>query len=114
VQRMTLLAGVLLPVLLLAAGCLGGVRRGEALDRPIILQTPAEERGQLIYMKNCYRCHQGGEGGLGPSLYCPLPDAVIRVQVRHGLEAMPAFPPAMISDHDLDDLLAYLKAVRRS
>lgn len=112
-RRVALWAGLLMPVLLLA-GCFRSVRRGEALDRPVLLHTPEEARGQLVYMKNCYRCHQGGEGGLGPALNRPFPDAVIRTQVRHGLGAMPSFPPDMIRDCDLEELLAYLKAVRRS
>jgi mono/diheme cytochrome c family protein len=111
-RAFALAAAVLLP--LSAAGCLWNVRRGEALGRPVVPQTPAEAHGRLVYMKNCYRCHQGGEGGLGPALNRPLPDVLIRTQVRHGLGAMPAFPPNQLADGDLDDLLAYLKAVRRS
>lgn len=90
-----------------------GIRRGEALGRPIDLETAAEKHGQLVYMKNCYRCHQGGEGGLGPVINLPLPDLLIRTQVRFGLGAMPAFGHDLISDDELDALLAYLKAVRR-
>ena len=113
-RRVSLAAGMLLPVLLLAGSCLGDVRRGEPLGRPIRLRTPAEAQGQLVYMRNCYRCHQGSEGGLGPALNRPLPDRLIRTQARLGLGAMPAFAPEALSDGDLDDLLAYLKAVRRS
>jgi hypothetical protein len=112
-QRVSPWAGIVIAVLL-AGGCIGGVRRGEPLGRPVILHTPAEAHGQLVYMKNCYRCHQGGEGGLGPALNRPLPDRLIRTQVRLGLGAMPAFAPQALSDSDLEDLLAYLKAVRGS
>jgi mono/diheme cytochrome c family protein len=108
-----LLAGGL-TLVLLAAGCRTGFRRGEALGRPVVPETAAEAHGRVVYMRHCYRCHQGGEGGLGPALNYPLPDWVIRLQVRRGLGAMPAYPADVISDTDLEDLLAYLKAVRRS
>jgi mono/diheme cytochrome c family protein len=110
-RAFALAAAVLLPLL---AGCLSNVRRGEALGRPVVPQTPAEAHGRVIYMKNCYRCHQGGEGGLGPALNHPMPDFVIRTQVRRGLGAMPALPPHQLDDGDLEDVIAYLKAVRRS
>jgi mono/diheme cytochrome c family protein len=37
---------------------------------------------------------------------------LIRFQVRHGLGAMPAFSEKEIGDRELDDLVAYLKALR--
>jgi mono/diheme cytochrome c family protein len=108
-------AGALLPIVLLLAGCLVfDVRRGEPVGRRVLVQSPAEVHGQIIYMRNCYRCHQGGEGGLGPALNWPIADPLIRLQVRHGFGAMPAFARAQISDSDLNAIIAYLKAVRRS
>lgn len=108
-------AAVLLPIVMFLAGCLVfDVRRGEPVRRPIRVQSPAEVHGQVIYMRNCYRCHQGGEGGLGPALNWPIADPLIRLQVRHGFGAMPAFSRAQISDSDLNAIVAYLKAVRRS
>jgi hypothetical protein len=35
------------------------------------------------------------------------------VQVRHGLGTMPAFSEREISDGELDDLVAYVKALRK-
>lgn len=95
-------------------GCATGLRRGEALRRPVVVSTPAEADGQRVYMRHCYYCHQGGEGGLAPALNLPLPALAIRTQVRLGAGAMPAFSPEMISDVELDHLIAYLKLLRRS
>ena len=44
-------------------------------------------RGQKVFMSTCNRCHPGGRGGLGPSIY-KKPGFVIRFQVRNGLGVM--------------------------
>lgn len=100
--------------LITCAGCATGLRRGEPLRRPVIVSTPAEARGQWVYMRHCYSCHQAGEGGLAPALNLPLPALAIRTQVRLGAGAMPAFPSNVISDAELDDLILYMKLQRRS
>ena len=81
---------------------------------PLPLDDPQVERGRVVFMEKCQACHPGGEAGLGPALNDkPLPGFVKRFQVRHGLGAMPAFPEEEIGDDELDDLLAYLAALRR-
>ena len=74
----------------------------------------AEARGRVVYMKNCYHCHQGGEGGLGPALLRLAPGPVIRTQIRAGLGAMPGFSHDEISPADMDALIPYLKTSRKS
>ena len=63
-------------------------------------------------MQNCDRCHPGGEAGLGPAINS-VPGFVKRFQVRHGLGAMPAFQEDRISDKELNNLLKYLKAMKK-
>jgi len=62
-------------------------------------------------------CHPGGEGGLGPSLNDkPLPAFAKKLQVRTGLvgfNIMPAFNKHQIPSEDLDDLMRYMKALRK-
>jgi len=100
--------------LMLAAGC-STARRSEALNNTPALQTESERRGQLVFMQHCHTCHTGGAGALGPGINDkPLPGFLIRFQVRRGLGAMPAFSEEKISAADLDDLLVYLKALRRA
>ena len=91
---------------------------------------PANEqqaRGEIVFSNYCSKCHDGGHSGLAPGIL-PVPDALIRFQVRHGLGVMPAFPeteqanlPGTTDAHpnwrrrlhaQLDDLLAYLDAIR--
>jgi mono/diheme cytochrome c family protein len=54
-------------------------------------------------MINCHQCHPGGGGGLAPSINDkPLPEGLIKTQIRQGLGAMPAFTEKHLSDADVD------------
>jgi mono/diheme cytochrome c family protein len=90
-------------------------------------RAPRSERlksGFQVYVKNCLACHRlnrVGPGDLGPDLNYPMSptryfvEGVLRQYIRdpqsvraHPRSAMGAFPPAMISDAQLDDLISYL------
>jgi hypothetical protein len=92
----------------------GYYRRGEAVGRPVIISDPQQLLGQVVYSRNCYQCHQGGDGGLGPALLRLAPGPIIRTQIRAGLGVMPGFSPCEINAAEMDALIAYLKASRRS
>jgi|SRR5579884_633623 len=95
------------------AAC-GSARRGEPIAGPIVLTTETARHGQVVFMRNCYQCHPGGEAGLGPAINNkPLPQFLIRYQIRHGFGAMPAFTEDQLSSTDLTALLEYLQALRR-
>jgi mono/diheme cytochrome c family protein len=101
-------------VILLCAmlgACAYAPRHSEPLTGPFKPVTDAEARGQRVYAQYCSKCHDGGRASLGPPLL-PAPDAVIRMQVRIGLGAMPAFPETLLPARDLDDLMAYLNRIR--
>ena len=103
--------GILLAALALAA-C-GSPRRSAAIDGPMRIEEQAVERGRVAFYRHCHECHPGGEAGLGPSLNeKPLPEFLIRFQVRHGLGAMPSFSEDEIGGRELDELVRYLKARR--
>ena len=116
-RRRTLLMitdGLLLgaTVILLSWGC-GSARRGVPLTESVP-QTPAVQRGQVVFMQHCHMCHPGGSAGLGPALNNkPLPGALIRFQVRNGLGAMPSFSRDHISDEQLGDLVEYVVILRK-
>jgi mono/diheme cytochrome c family protein len=104
------LAFVAAAALMLACGA---GRRGEPLVGRMDLADPAVAHGRAVYARQCNHCHPGGEAGLGPSLNDkPLPAWLMRIQVRHGLGVMPEFPDDVMSDAAVDDLLAYVKALR--
>jgi mono/diheme cytochrome c family protein len=108
VKRAVLIAGALVVL----AGC--SARRGEPLVGALSQGPPAVARGQQVFMANCHACHPGGEAGLAPAINNkPLPGFMIKTQVRLGVGAMPRFSADEITAEELDDLVTYLKALRR-
>lgn len=103
----------LLLALILALGC-GSARRGEPVAGP---KPPARgdlARGQALFFAYCNQCHPGGEGGLGPALNNkPAPALAVRMQIRNGFGAMPAFDPHELSDDDVDSIVKYVFLLRR-
>jgi mono/diheme cytochrome c family protein len=93
----------------------GSPRRGEPLIGPLELTDPAQQRGQVAFMRHCHSCHPSGEGGLGPGINDkPLPRFLIATQVRAGLGSMPRFTTADLPPEELDEIISYLVAVRRA
>ena len=104
---------VLVAVALTACG--GSTRRSETIQgqaAPIVSKD--QIAGQRVFMKNCNQCHPLGEGGLGPPINNkPFPAAMIEAKVRTGLGGdMPPFSDKEISSRELDQLVAYLEALR--
>jgi mono/diheme cytochrome c family protein len=105
-----LLAGFALSVL---TGC-GSARRGAPVQDHLVVTERRLVAGQEVFMTYCHQCHPGGEAGLAPTLNDkPIPGFLIRFQVRNGLGAMPSFGRDLISDQELDDLVAYVVTLRR-
>jgi mono/diheme cytochrome c family protein len=70
-------------------------------------------RGRHEFMLNCYQCHPGGAAGLAPAINDkPLPEGLIKLQIREGLGAMPAFKQEHLNDQDVDAIVRYLKFMR--
>lgn len=101
---------VLAAHLLIVLSC--STRRSLPLEGPLSL-TEQERAGEKVFMEHCQRCHPHGEAGLGPAIN-PAPSFGKRFQIRHGLGAMPAFSEDRISDRELDDVVRYLKALKRN
>ena len=99
--------------LLLMLSYCGTARRGVPLFDPNNIENPAVAQGQKVFMTYCHKCHPGGTAGLAPAINNkPLPGFLIRYQVRNGIGMMPAFKEDVISDEELDNLVAYLKVLR--
>src|SRR5205814_920910 len=91
----------------------GEARRSEPIVGSKPPTGPIVSSGQVAFMHFCNQCHPGGAAGLGPSINNkPLPPAMIKMQVRHGLGVMPAFSEQQIPDDQLDAIVAYLKWLR--
>jgi mono/diheme cytochrome c family protein len=103
---------LLLACALLLAAC-GPAQVGEPFGPPIRLASHEAEIGERVFMAHCQQCHPGGAAGLGPAINDkPLPAFLMRLQVRRGLGAMPHFDERLISDAELEALLAYLQELR--
>lgn len=108
---MTMRVSCIVLCALLASAC-SSARRGEPFTSEPLPQTPSIARGEQVFYEHCHQCHTGGEAALAPAINNkPLPGFMLRLQTRRGLGAMPAFPESKISDDELDDLVAYLKAL---
>jgi mono/diheme cytochrome c family protein len=91
----------------------GAGRRSEPIIGTIELKDERERRGQVVFMEQCNQCHPGGDAGLGPAINNkPVPEAIMRLQVRQGLGAMPAISSHSLTEPELDDLVEYLEALR--
>ncbi|WP_205499710.1 c-type cytochrome [Rufibacter psychrotolerans] len=114
-----ILKGLLGGLCLLVLGSCGSARRSEPLVGPLTIQTQQLENGRVVFMQNCQRCHPLGEAGLGPSINnVPLPGIALRYRIRSksfflGIGRMPSFKKHEISRDQMDDLIVYLKALRR-
>jgi mono/diheme cytochrome c family protein len=96
---------------LVVTGCVSA-RRTEPIAPPLQLSDATLQRGQLVFYQQCHFCHPHGGAGLGPAIVNkPLPGFLMKIQVRHGLGAMPSFKADKLSSEDLASLVAYLKAV---
>ena len=105
--------GTVILLLCTTAGC-HSVRRGEPITGPMDL-NPKQEAGRLVFQQRCHQCHPYGGAGLGPALNNkPAPERLMKTQVRAGLGAMPRFDEHIIHETDLDDLMAYVIALREA
>lgn len=77
-------------------------------------QDPAAiARGEALFQTHCAVCHPGGNAGVGPSLKTSTATPnQMRSQVRNGVGLMPPFPSSVISDAQLNDLIAYVMSLR--
>jgi ubiquinol-cytochrome c reductase cytochrome c subunit len=89
----------------------------EVFDLPGEIPTVGEgeaARGQELYVRNCAACHgAAGDGGIaGADNTVPpltgLDPIAIAAGTRVGPFTMPAFEEAVLSDQQLDDIVAYL------
>jgi mono/diheme cytochrome c family protein len=113
--------------LVISAGC--GNNKIEEKEKQTVKDTfPAKEpemktpvtlnedefEGMKLFMKNCNKCHPGGEKGKGPSLNDKkLPNFLIHWQVRLGGGKMPKFTDEQISKEQLRKITAFVKLMQK-
>ncbi|MCC9168160.1 c-type cytochrome [Pontibacter harenae] len=110
----TTYAILILCCLLFVIAC-GTAKRGTPHYASVATTKEAVAKGEVVYNIYCQKCHPGGATGVGPALNNkPLPGTAIRFQVRHGMGMMPAFKEDVISDEEMDNLIAYMKVLRKA
>jgi mono/diheme cytochrome c family protein len=109
--KFTLLSfAVCLAAVLFIDSC--SVRRSIPTDGPLPLTDSSVVQGRIHFMAHCHKCHPSGNSGLGGSINKVPFTFLKRFQARHGLGVMPSFTEREISDEELDQILAYLQALR--
>lgn len=80
------------------------------------MELPSEtlREGRKHFNHHCATCHPGGMSGLGPAIINkPLPEFLIKFQIRNGVGVMPAFDEKSISDEQVDNIAEYLVFLRK-
>ena len=73
------------------------------------------DRGHRAYLDNCGRCHGLSNQDVHTWLAMrPFSEFQIKGVVRNGRESMPAFSQALIDDFTLNELIDFMRIVRRS
>ena len=111
---MTRIASAALVLTLLSLSACGSSRRSVPVSGPLIFPNEKVAFGERAFMRTCNACHPRGESGLAPGINNkPLPEFLIKFQVRHGMGAMPAFSEREVTPEELDAIVAYLEYMRQ-
>lgn len=103
-----------LALVLLALAACGSARRSVPVAGPMAIADPQVALGERVFMRECSVCHPRGEAGLAPGINNkPVPEFLIKFQVRHGIGAMPSFSEEQVSPVELDAIVEYLEYMRR-
>lgn len=104
----------ILIILIIATMAACGTKLMLPSDGDQMVQAESLKSGQEAFMESCHRCHPAGNAGLGPSIINkPLPGFLMKFQVRQGLGVMPSFDKEHLSEEKLDDLIAYIRELRK-
>ncbi|HEY9552835.1 c-type cytochrome [Allosphingosinicella sp.] len=102
-----------LALALLALSACGSARRSVPVAGPMAIADPQVALGERVFMRECSVCHPRGEAGLAPGINNkPLPEFLIKFQVRNGLGAMLSFSEEHVSPEELDAIVEYLEHMR--
>lgn len=82
---------------------------------PVEMPTEALTQGRIHFNHHCATCHPEAMSGLGPAIINkPLPEFLIRFQIRNGLGVMPAFDENVLSDDEVEQIAEYLVYLRKN
>lgn len=119
--KFVLLRVMALSVVVFTTGCsmseeVKRIEQVKQLERRRKDASSTDLTGQQIFMRSCNTCHPGGSKGMGPALdqlgeHFPG-DQQLKSFIRKGKGLMPAQPPEILNDKELDNLTDYLRALK--
>ena len=72
------------------------------------------QRGKVLFEEYCATCHPNGMTGVGLAIVNkPLPEFLIKFQIRNGVGVMPAFGEDELTDEEVDNIAEYLVYLRK-
>lgn len=81
-----------------------------------VVSMPTEElkNGRILFSQHCTTCHPEGMAGVGPAIINkPLPEFLMRFQIRHGVGLMPDFDEDVLTDEQVEHIAEYLVYLRK-
>lgn len=85
---------------------------GLADPEAVLTGDPAADGFFLFFKYGCASCHGlNAEGSaVGPDLPPDISASGVREDVRDGPKGMPAYPPNLLSDDEIEQMIAFLKS----
>lgn len=81
---------------------------------PVDFPTEDLEKGKILFEEYCATCHPKAMSGLGPAIVNkPLPEFLIKFQIRNGVGVMPAFGEDILLDKEVEQIAEYLIYIRK-
>ncbi|MGK7391523.1 MAG: c-type cytochrome [Candidatus Cyclobacteriaceae bacterium M2_1C_046] len=108
--RNCLIAGYIIIISITLNSCSSVPPYAEVKSMP----THELENGRILYNNYCATCHPNGGSGVGLAIINkPLPEFLIRFQIRHGIGVMPDFDEDVLKDEQVESIAEYLAYLRK-
>lgn len=102
----------LLAVLMVTLTCSAPKRA--LYTEPVDLPSKELKNGKIVFEEYCATCHPGAMAGVGLAIVNkPLPEFLIKFQIRNGIGVMPAFGKDKLTDKEVDNIAEYLVFLRK-
>lgn len=115
ILKKALRPGLFLAALLMVLEVIGCSAPKKALyTEPVDLPSEELKKGKIAFEEYCATCHPGAMAGVGLAIVNkPLPEFLIKFQIRNGIGVMPAFGEDKLSDEEVDHIAEYLVYLRK-
>ncbi len=108
--------GLILVILVFSGARISSCSTPKVMPKAEVVEMPTDDlrEGRNLFNSHCSSCHPAGKAGLAPGIIDkPLPEFLIRFQIRHGVGVMPAFDEEVLSDQEVEKIAEYLVYLRK-